>query len=495
MGQHVHELLHVAAAALFIVAGASALFEYRNLRERAVLDYGLMCLCAAGYACHVVISHNLPKHGEFWIPWTLAGLVVTFGATFFYLVAIRRFVELKTRLFVAPLAVQLALIAVVLADLLRYALVGRSFILASFARQNVSEHQRQLGEGAYSLLPTAQLVAGLFMLSFVLGVVCVLVRLVRTRSRDLLLLTGLGVTAGIIVNDTLVAMGIFGGVYLIAFSKAFEAVRIHRDIRLRSRERIEQRLRRAEKMEAIGRVAGGLAHDFNNILTAIGGRVELAEEAVGMDHPAASDLRAAKEGVDAGGLLIRQLLDVAHSKQVEPGYVDINQFFSDSSKLLLSLVPRGTRLEVEVAPKLGGIALASGELTQVVMNLIVNACDAMPDGGTIRIRVTLSAGPWRGWVRRRTQPRIVISVIDQGGGIPEDVLEHIFEPLFTTKADRGGNGLGLATVYSIVRRAGGDVEVESELGRGTCFHAFFPRVERGEFQSSLAEDDSRTPKH
>ena len=469
MGQHVHELLHVAAATLFVVAAVSALLEYRILREPVVLTYFAACLCAGGYAAHVAISHSLPKGGAFWIPWTSLGLSATFGATFFYLLTMRTFVGVRGRLFGAVLVVQSGLTAAALCDVLLYAVTRRSFMFVPIPRLHLSGSQRELGEGAYTLLPASDIVGGLFMLSYVFGVGYLLVHLIRTRSRDALVYTGLVVNSAIVVNETLVALSVLSGWYLMAFSKAFETVRIHRDIRIRARQRIERRLRQAEKMEAIGRVAGGIAHDFNNILMAVGGRVEFAADCVQAGEPPNEELELAKEGLEAGRRLVRQLLDVARAEETKAEYVDINDFLSRSTKLLSSMVSREVVLEVVVEPAIGGVMIAPGQLTQVLMNLVINARDAMAGGGTIRIHATtLSA---------RGRPEIVISVIDEGGGMPAEVLEHVFEPFFTTKGDHGGSGLGLATLYSIVRKAGGHVEVESELGRGTRFDVVLPRLE------------------
>jgi signal transduction histidine kinase len=476
MGQHVHELLHVAAATLFVLAGVSALLEYRNLRERVVLTYGAACLCAAAYACHVVVSHNLPKHGALWMPWTALGLIVTFGATFFYLLTMQSFVGLRARLFRGVLGVQAALTAVALADVVFYLLSRRSFLFVSVPRTELGESQLAVGEGAYSLLPAAEAVAGAFMLSYVFGVGYLLVHLLRKRSRDTLIFAGLVVNSAIVVNDTLVALSVFGGWYLMAFSKAFETVRIHRDIRTRSRERIERRLRQAEKMEAIGRIAGGIAHDFNNVLMAVGGRIDLATESVPPDHVAAEDLHAAKEGLDTGRRLVRQVLDAARAEETKAEFVDVAAFLSHSTKFLASMISPEVTLEIDVEPDVGGVMIARGQLTQVLMNLVINASDAMPHGGTIRIRATQSAPVGR-LARARAQSEILISVIDQGSGIPAEALEHVFEPFFTTKAERGGSGLGLATLYSIVRQAGGHVEVESKVGRGTRFDVSLPRCQ------------------
>jgi signal transduction histidine kinase len=478
MGQHVHELLHVAAATLFVLAGVSALLEYRHLRERVVLSYGLMCLCAAAYAGHVVISHNLPKHGEFWIPWTTFVLTNTFGATFLYLFTMRAFLRVGGRSFGAVLVVQACLTAVALMDMLLYVGTHRSFLFVPIPRANVNESQRQMGEGAYSLLPPAEALATLFALSFVFGVGYLLLHLLRTRSRETLVYAGLVTNALIVVNDTLIALNIFSGWYLFAFSKAFEIVRIHGDIKARARERIERQLRQAQKMEAIGRLTGGIAHDFNNVLMAVGGRVELAASLLPTDHPAQQDLDGARQGVETGERLARQLLDVARAEETKAQHVDLADFLPRSRKLFSSMVPHEVALDVAVEPGVGGVMIAPGQLTQVLMNLVVNARDAMPKGGTIKILATRVSATLRRRPSRRFRPQVQISVIDDGTGMPTDVLEHVFEPFFTTKAESGGTGLGLATLYSIVHNAGGRVEVASEVGRGTRFDVLLPRSER-----------------
>jgi signal transduction histidine kinase len=477
MGQHIHELLHVAAATLFAVAAVSALLEYRVLRERVVLTYGAACLCAAAFAAHVAISHSLPKSGAFWIPWTSLNLIVTFGATFFYLLTMQTFVGVRGRWFGAALVVQIGLTAVALADLLLYAATRRSLMFVPIPRAGLSESQREVGEAAYSLLPAAQITAGLFMFSYVFGVAYLVVHLVRARSRDALVYTGLIVNSALVVNDVLVAMSVFGGWYLMAFSKAFETIRIHRDIRIRARERIERRLRQAEKMEAVGRVAGGIAHDFSNVLMAVGGSVELAADRFPPDDPVNQDLDLARDGLETGRRLVRQLLDVARAEETKAEYVDINDFLARSTKFFSSMVSREVRLEVMAEPGIGGVMIAPGQLTQVLMNLVVNARDAMPNCGIIKIQASTLSGRRGRLSDDGDRPKIVISVIDEGGGMPKEVLEHVFEPFFTTKAEYGGSGLGLATLYTIVRKAGGYVEVESELGRGTRFDVVLPRFQ------------------
>jgi signal transduction histidine kinase len=387
------------------------------------------------------------------------------------------FVGVKGRLFGAVLVVQLGLALVTLLDALTFAVTGRSFLFAPIARPDLSESQRQMGEGAYSLLPLAQLVAALFGVSFVFGVGYLVLHLLRARSRDALVYAGLFANAAIVANDTLVALSAFAGAYLMAFSKAFETVRIHRDIRTRSRERIERRLRQAEKMEAIGRVTGGVAHDFNNILLVVGGRVELAAAAIEPSHAAGEDLAAAKEGLEVGRRLVRQLLDVARAEVTKAQHVDVNDFLSRGRKLLSSMVSSGIRLEVVAESQIGGVLIAPGQLTQILMNLVINACEAMPNGGTIEIHARARSARHGSRSEDRSRQEVAISVTDGGTGIPAEMLEHVFEPFFTTKAERGGSGLGLATVYATVRKAGGSIEVQSEPGRGTRFDVFLPRHE------------------
>lgn len=472
LGNHVHELLHAAAAPLFFAAGVLALMEYRTLRERVVLKFGGMCLCSGAYASYVAISHNLPKQGAFWIPWTLFGLVFTFAATTLYLATMRRFLDVPGRAFTAILSVHGCLTVVAFADLVLYALTQRSMLFVSIPRSDIGAHQYAVGEGAYSLLPAAEVAIALFAVGFVLGTGYLIVHLIRNRSRDWLVFAGLVATSVIIVNEALVAASLYAGVYLLGFTKAFETIRIYRDIRTRARERIERRLRQMQKMDAIGRFAGGIAHDFNNILMAVGTQVELAADTLDAEHPAREDLVAATQAVDTGARLVRQILDIVRSDGLEPSYIDVSEFVSNSAKLLSTMVPASTTLEFELDSDAGCILVPQGQLTQALMNLVVNASDAMPEGGTVRI--SAAKAPALEPSPTTSSPGVMICVIDEGVGIPAPILEHVFEPMFTTKAEQGGSGLGLATLYSIVEDAGGHVEVESEVGHGTCFRLFFP---------------------
>jgi signal transduction histidine kinase len=320
-------------------------------------------------------------------------------------------------------------------------------------------------------------VAAIFGLSFLFGIGSLIVHLVSVRSRDLLVYMGLCVTALIIVNETMVAMSVYAGVYLIAFSKAFETVRIHRGIRKRARERVEQRLRQAEKMEAIGRVSGGIAHDFNNVLGVISGCLSLIELDLGLRGPLADHLRSGREALKTGKRMVHQLLDLAREEATPREHIEVSDFLSSNAKLLLRMVSPDKNFELRVEPEVGGVTMSRGELAQVLMNLVVNADHAMPTGGTVEVlagRTVEQLGRSR---RAPSVPSIRITVSDDGCGISPEVLGRVFEPFFTTKGERG-TGMGLATTYSIVHQAGGRLEVESEPGRGTRFHVFLPRSER-----------------
>jgi PAS domain S-box-containing protein len=245
------------------------------------------------------------------------------------------------------------------------------------------------------------------------------------------------------------------------------------------RRRLEQQLRHAQKMEAIGRLAGGIAHDFNNLLTAIRGFADLALDNVGPDHAAAADLRDVQRCCDQAAQIVGQLLAFGRRQESHPEVIDVNEAVAGVEPILRRLLGSHIAFDASYGQDVGRITVDPHHLTQVVMNLAINARDAMPDGGRLtlatrleevcqrRIREGVSIEPGR---------YAVLSVADTGTGIGETHRPHIFEPFYTTKPEGEGTGLGLATVYGIVKQSGGYIWLESELGQGTRFDVCFPQV-------------------
>ncbi len=238
------------------------------------------------------------------------------------------------------------------------------------------------------------------------------------------------------------------------------------------RRALEAQLTHSQRMEALGRLAGGVAHDFNNLLTAISGYAEILVRRLAQDEKGG---RAAKEilkAVDRAAHLTRQLLTFSRRQVVEPKRVSINDVLRDLAGMLERVIGEDVRLHFDLEDGTGTVRADPGQLEQVVLNLVVNARDAMPTGGDLWIRTRrVSRRPPEA---EKTLEYAVIEVEDTGVGIPQEVMEHIFEPFFTTKGQEHGTGLGLSTVYGIVRQAGGLIEVESEPGAGTVFRVFWP---------------------
>ncbi len=245
------------------------------------------------------------------------------------------------------------------------------------------------------------------------------------------------------------------------------------------RKTFEAQLRQLEKMNAIGKLAGGVAHDFNNLLTAIKGFTTFALDEVAHDKPVADDLREVLNAADRAAALTHQLLAFARAQPVTPRIIDINERVASLDKLLRRLLGEDIDIVAKTTPELWHTSLDPSALEQLLINLAVNARDAMPNGGRLTIE-TGNASLDEAAVMRRggvipAGDYVVLAVTDDGVGMDAAVQERIFEPFFTTKAVGKGTGLGLSTCYGIVRQAGGYIWVYSEPGQGTSFKIYLPR--------------------
>jgi two-component system cell cycle sensor histidine kinase/response regulator CckA len=245
------------------------------------------------------------------------------------------------------------------------------------------------------------------------------------------------------------------------------------------RER-EAELRQAQKMEAVGRLAGGVAHDFNNLLTAIQGHTQLLLEDVPGDDPMYGELQEISKAADRAASLTRQLLAFSRKQVLQPRMIDLNHIVADMQKMLVRLIGENISLEVKLEEHLASVRADPGQLQQVLLNLVVNGRDAMPDGGTLRIatkNALLDAAFTKLNPGSRVGSYASLSVCDTGTGMDAELLTHIFEPFFTTKAPGSGTGLGLSTVYGIVKQSDGYIAVSSDVNSGTTFTIYMPRVD------------------
>jgi PAS domain S-box-containing protein len=257
---------------------------------------------------------------------------------------------------------------------------------------------------------------------------------------------------------------------------------------------LETQLRQALKMEAIGRLAGGIAHDFNNLLTAITGNAEYLLKRIEAEDPLHEVVSEIEEAGDRAAELTRQLLAFSRQQVLRPRVVDLAQLVRGTEKMLGRVIGEHIRLITRYYVQPARVLADPVQIEQVILNLALNARDAMPDGGTLTIDVaSVRLGPTYAGIREPVTPGdyVMLSVSDDGEGMPHDVQPHIFEPFFTTKEVGKGTGLGLATVYGIIKQSDGYIWLSSEPGKGSTFKFYLPAVTSRTLQTAVHREEAR----
>jgi PAS domain S-box-containing protein len=247
------------------------------------------------------------------------------------------------------------------------------------------------------------------------------------------------------------------------------------------RRRLEEQLRQSQKMDAIGRLSGGVAHDFNNLLGVIIGYGEILEERIATTDPLRASVDQVLKAGRRAASLTRQLLAFSRQQVLEPKVMRLNAVVADMEKMLRRMIGEDIDLAISLEKNLGQIRADQGQIEQVIMNLAVNARDAMPDGGKLVLE-TINFEIDRAFASRYAYPvlpgnYVLITVSDSGTGMDAATQQRIFEPFFTTKEKGKGTGLGLSTVYGVVKQSGGYIDVFSTLGKGTTFNIYLPRID------------------
>jgi two-component system cell cycle sensor histidine kinase/response regulator CckA len=256
------------------------------------------------------------------------------------------------------------------------------------------------------------------------------------------------------------------------------------------RKQLETQLQQSRKMEAVGRLAGGIAHDFNNLLTIITGYTELALSRRNVPSELHSDIERIENAAERAAALVRQLLAFSRRQVMQPKTLDLNKITLNLDALLRRLMDERIEMLTRIQEKLGKVKADPAQIEQVVMNLVVNARDAMPDGGRLIIEtsnVDLDSNYADEHVTVKPGPYVMLAVSDTGVGMDRETVAHIFEPFYTTKESGQGTGLGLSTVYGIVKQSGGYIWVYSEPGKGSTFKVYLPRVDEFEEQPSVPQ--------
>jgi PAS domain S-box-containing protein len=243
---------------------------------------------------------------------------------------------------------------------------------------------------------------------------------------------------------------------------------------------LERQLRHVQKMDAIGQLAGGMAHDFNNLLTAIFGYCDLLLNDIPSSDARRGDVEEIRKAASAAASLTDRLLAFSRKQIIEPKVLDLNGVVGDMGRLLQRVIGEHVEMELHLSPRLGRVKADPHQIGQVLMNLVVNARDAMPQGGKLTITtdtITLDDTYARTHVGAVPGPHVMLAISDTGSGMSAEVQGRLFEPFFTTKPAGKGTGLGLASVYGIVKQSGGNIWVYSEVGHGTTFKVYLPLVD------------------
>jgi len=271
-------------------------------------------------------------------------------------------------------------------------------------------------------------------------------------------------------------------------NKVEKLVIVNRDIT--ERRELEQQLVLSQRLEAVGRLSGGVAHDFNNLLGVIIGYAEALQTSFGPDNSLREAIDEIQKAANRAATLTQQLLAFSRKQVLELKVLDLNSIIADMQKMLLRLIGEDVVLKFNAGSELAMVKADRGQIEQVILNLAVNARDAMPRSGELRIETANAELTEKDALRHRyviPGPYVLIKVTDTGIGMDEGTQAHIFEPFFTTKAKGKGTGLGLATVYGVVKQSGGYIWVESAPGKGTTFRIFLPRAQGSEEQTTQAE--------
>ncbi|MDH4322069.1 MAG: ATP-binding protein, partial [Desulfobulbaceae bacterium] len=284
------------------------------------------------------------------------------------------------------------------------------------------------------------------------------------------------------------------GVRLLWVDKREVNMAVLRDIT--EQKRLEAQLLQSQKLEAVGTLAGGIAHDFNNILTAITGYSDMLLVKLGQESPLRSDVGEIRRAAGRAAALVRQLLAFSRKQKAAFAVVDVNGLIRNMQKMLYRLIGEDISLEMQLPDQELNIRADSGQMEQIVVNLVVNGRDAMPGGGKIVVGTGQIEVDER-FCRRHPDAVpgrfVLISVRDEGTGMDKEVMEKVFEPFYTTKEIGKGSGLGLAVVYGIVEQHGGWIDLQSEVGKGTVFNVYLPLSAEAVALAPECKDDDVQP--